>query len=365
MLFTQASQLEPAGITWLWHGRIPLGFITILEGPTGMNKSSLTRELVTAITTGQPMPVTNDQVSPSNCIVFDAENDLGYVRRCLDQIGANSSRVFIVGIPSANLTVDGLLQELETQLQECSAKLVVFDPFSKYFDKVINDAAKLRRVLEQLQSLAKKYNLAVVCIRHWVKSASRNSLDRGMGSSAFSQYARSVLAMVNDPKQNDKRVLIQTKSNLGAISPDISLQPYDKGGLLAVKFLGETQIDRQEIGRDPMQGRQLNEAIKFLYQQLSWGPKPCLEVCSCAKQQCISTATLRRAKSALQVESQKSGFGSGHPVYWCLPEGDANSAIHRECIDELCNHLSNGSPLDRLTQNAANKGKLPPGGPTS
>ena len=53
---TILSYVESQQVDWLWHRRIPLGKITILDGDPGMGKSLLSIFIAACVTTGQPMP---------------------------------------------------------------------------------------------------------------------------------------------------------------------------------------------------------------------------------------------------------------------------------------------------------------------
>ena len=50
------SDVEIQQIEWLWHGRIPLGKITLLDGDPGMGKSLLAINIAACVSTGHPMP---------------------------------------------------------------------------------------------------------------------------------------------------------------------------------------------------------------------------------------------------------------------------------------------------------------------
>jgi hypothetical protein len=53
---TFLSDVESQQVDWLWHRRIPLGKITILDGDPGMGKSLLSIYIAACVSTGQPMP---------------------------------------------------------------------------------------------------------------------------------------------------------------------------------------------------------------------------------------------------------------------------------------------------------------------
>src|SRR5258708_6963048 len=50
------AEVETRPINWLWHQRIPIGKITLLDGDPGMGKSLLAIDIAARVSTGQPMP---------------------------------------------------------------------------------------------------------------------------------------------------------------------------------------------------------------------------------------------------------------------------------------------------------------------
>jgi transcriptional regulator with AAA-type ATPase domain len=56
---TPLSEIETQQLTWLWENRIPQGKITLLEGDPGMGKSLLALDIAAHVSTGRPMPATN------------------------------------------------------------------------------------------------------------------------------------------------------------------------------------------------------------------------------------------------------------------------------------------------------------------
>src|SRR5436309_1060282 len=53
---TILSEVETQQVDWLWHRRIPLGKITILDDDPGMGKSLLSIFIAACVSTGKPMP---------------------------------------------------------------------------------------------------------------------------------------------------------------------------------------------------------------------------------------------------------------------------------------------------------------------
>src|SRR6266851_2971574 len=50
------AEWQPKAIEWLWKDRIPLGKLTVIEGPPGVGKSMMVLDLVARLTRDAPWP---------------------------------------------------------------------------------------------------------------------------------------------------------------------------------------------------------------------------------------------------------------------------------------------------------------------
>src|SRR6516162_9683466 len=55
-VFVKLSDVQTKKLRWLWHSRIPLGKVTVLDGDPGLGKSLLSIEIATCLSTAKPMP---------------------------------------------------------------------------------------------------------------------------------------------------------------------------------------------------------------------------------------------------------------------------------------------------------------------
>lgn len=88
-----------------------------------------------------------------------------------------------------------------------------------------------------------------------------------------------------------------------------------------VEWLGATAISTASLLTPPNVEAQsaLSEAREFLEQTLQEGARPAEDVTSRAREAGISRSTLARARRALGVCSEKTGFGSEGSWLWSLP----------------------------------------------
>jgi hypothetical protein len=87
--------------------------------------------------------------------------------------------------------------------------------------------------------------------------------------------------------------------------------------------------------------RRLEEAKRFLRQQLATGPRPAKALIKDAKAAGIVSRTLHRAKDALDVQVQRHGWGQGGQWIWVPPLWQAQSdGLIRSTADKAEHVLS-------------------------
>ena len=60
------SELLPENIRWLWPGRIPLGYVTLLVSDPGAGKSLVALDIAARVSTGAPWPDQEGQIPSSS-----------------------------------------------------------------------------------------------------------------------------------------------------------------------------------------------------------------------------------------------------------------------------------------------------------
>ena len=258
------ADIETRPVSWLWTGYAPLGKLTILEGHPGMGKSLVLSDLIARITTGRTMPdgSASDLPGPANVLLLASEDDASdTLRPRLEAAGADLNRVYLwETIVSDDVSRLPALPEdtgtLASVVVEADVKLVVVNPLMSFLSPRIDawKDAEVRRVLTPLAVLAADLGIAVVAVRHWTKSPTLNPLHRGSGSIAFSAAARSVLMVGQHPEDDDLRVLVSLKSNLGPRPPALAFEIEQAGTAPVVRWRGPVDLattDLTSAGRDP------------------------------------------------------------------------------------------------------------------
>src|SRR5438105_3738459 len=89
------SKVTPKKLRWLWHSRIPLGKVTVLDGDPGLGKSLLSIEIATSLSIGRPMPnAATADLEPAGAVLLSAEDDLeDTIQPRLHLAGADLDRI--------------------------------------------------------------------------------------------------------------------------------------------------------------------------------------------------------------------------------------------------------------------------------
>lgn len=255
------SQVSPRAIDWLWTGWIPRKYITLVVGESGAGKSTVLADIVARITTGTPWPGETEWRAPGRVLWLGSEDgaeDMTVPR--LMACNANLERVIeIEGVRQGqSQTTFSMQDDIESVRQSLAFArdtqndpftALVIDPVTSYLPgrklrKVdMNDTGQLRSILEPWFKIAQEFNIALICVTHFNKDATRSMLHRVTGSAVFAQTCRSLCAMVERPDDGEfQKAMVQVKTNL----------PEHPGG--AWKF----ETSKLKVGEDPVNHKPIN-----------------------------------------------------------------------------------------------------------
>ena len=213
-------------------------------------------------------------------------------------------------------------------LQDAVAKLgdvrlISIDPVSAYLgdtDSHVN--AKVRGLLKPLAQLAQDLRVAILLIDHLNKS-NLKAMYRSSGSIAFTAAGRATWCFGQDPDDPENRLMLPVKFNLGPTPKGLSYRIQQFSPDVPVVAWGEAvTISADDIlqPEDTEERSERMEVMDWLKDQLAGGPAPARQIQQDAKAAGFVLITLKRAKKALGIISQKDAFSQGWS--WRLPEGD-------------------------------------------
>lgn len=334
---TRASDVKIRPIDWLWEGYLPRGMLTLLAGLPGCGKSTLALAIAATVTSAGRWPDGTPMRTPGSVLVWSSEDAADTVLTPrLMACGADLSRVHFVDKcrnedgslrafdPSTDMQ---LLQQQVENMPDLS--LMILDPVLSAVGGDSHKAAETRRGLQAVVDLAAARNVAILGISHFRKGGKASDpAERVIGSQAFVALARMVLIASKiedvDDAKNQKRIIARAKSNISAddggfefflqqseVKQGILAQGITWGGAITGSALAllndaegvESKVDEEKSARD--------NAADFLCEALKDGARPCKEIDAEAKEAGISIASLRRARSKLNVRSVKSAMHGG------------------------------------------------------
>ena len=346
---TCAADVIPRKVEWLWHGRVPLGMLTLFAGDPKLGKSYVTLAMAAAVSRGAPLPQGDAPDKPASVILMSAEDDLArtIVPR-LKAAGADLSRVHILEsiiLPrddSENRDRSGpQIERLPTLLaydldaieaavaRVGNCKMIVVDPVSAYLAGTDDHRnAELRGVLSPLKAMAERLNVAVVLVSHLSKGGGTNGKHRVIGSIAFVGACRANFLFVKDRNDTSgRRVLMcDNGGNLAPIAPTLSYVIEDRSDGPRVEWFDEPvaiTVDEAlaaelEAGLNAEQAAERCECDKWLRDTLARGPVLVNRIWSEGQNAGFSRDALKRAKSRIGAASDREGFGPGSKYFWRL-----------------------------------------------
>jgi len=323
------SEYESQEINWLWYPYIPKGGITILDGDPGVGKTYLSLALVAHLSSGQALPGEVDirdgnqgtgHRKPEKVLYMTAEDDPGLtLRPRLELMRANLPNILICEgtLASDGNTVEPLdlsttegLETLAALCEKYKPALIIIDPFVAFIGRAdINKANEVRPVMTPLNLLARKYDVAILLIRHLTKGARERIIYRGMGTIDIIAAARSSLLVAPDPDNPEIRIVFHQKHNLSRQGSSLGYTITDQG----FQWVGEVNvspIDALKPETVEARGKRTrDEAQEWLEEFLSQYPQGVSSqaVLEAAKNNGFSESTIRRAKKELDIAVKKKG----------------------------------------------------------
>ena len=329
---TLLSEVEPERVQWLWPGRLPLGKLAVLDGDPGLGKSAVTLDLAARVSAGLELP-DGEWCGPAGVVLLSAEDGLAdTIRPRLDASRADTERIVALstvvegGKAERTISLTQDLNVIERAIEYVGAALVVVDPLMAFLSAK-TDSHKdqdVRRALAPLAALAERTRAAMLIVRHLNKAAGGNTLYRGGGSIGIIGAVRSGLVVAKDPEDPERRILAANKHNLSRAAPSLVFRVETaSNGAARVAWGGTSSLSAGDILRepaDPEQRSALSEAKDFLLKELADGRVAAELVEKDADAAGISKRTLKRAKRALGVGSDKESDGSWS---WLPPNEEA------------------------------------------
>lgn len=339
------EQVVAENIIWLWENRIPLGMLSVIEGPPEQGKSTLMCEIMARLTTRRPMPYSEHIIDPAPCLLVAPEDSIAHVVK--PRLMANGADMKLVRhIKGVELTKDNktkverfvmkdeFLDLLEETVRAQGIKLVFVDAVMGLIPMKINaynDQQVRAEVLDPLTDLAQRTGAAVIIGRHWTKDAgNRRSHDRGGGSIAFTAAARSVLQVGCKGDDKETKYLAVGKNNL--VKKPLSIAYQIKSATVSandgsaiqtscIDWQGEHDIDIEELGRIP-NGSRTEECSEWLLARVGelGGAVASNQIETEAQARGFNLSMVKRSKAQLSNQGKIDSVQQSGQWWTCFPD---------------------------------------------
>jgi putative DNA primase/helicase len=332
-----------APIEWLWPGRIARGKLTVITGAPGSGKSTLAVRIAAAVSTGGLWPCGEGRAAQGLVVLICPDGDTDVLDPRLRVAGADLDRVRALRLETGSDPVRSFdlaheLEQLETAIaSRQDVRLVVVDVLHVASGRA--GAREARALFDRLAAFARRHNVAVVAL---AQAADADYLTRKPTHlSGFTlASARMAFAIEPDPADDDRRLLLQMKNELG---PD--------PGTLAFRITSHETTPGQSAGTvvfEPhrpgvsaheftaRQSRSFNsakaEAIAFLRDLFATEPQlPVRDIEAQARafgllkpnQPISQCRPLRDARLALELQAVRTGFAKDGAWNWVKPVAPA------------------------------------------
>ncbi|MCL2509224.1 MAG: AAA family ATPase [Oscillospiraceae bacterium] len=307
---TKASQHGTSEPEFLWFPFLPFKKLTVLQGESGIGKSSFILNIAALLSNGESMPFEPDgrASAPGNILYLNNEDDIEEViNPRLIAMGAALDRFHFVNEP---FLLDSECKRLENTVRELAVRLVIIDPLTSFLGKNhnMNTAQSVGNLMRALSRIAFSTGSAIVVVCHLTKNAAGKEIDRHLGSSDIMNAARSVLSATRENEDCDVVIVKHLKSTLAKRAKPFFYEIVDNG---VIEFIqGEEAISATD---EPLSSTKKEVAINTLQQILSNGAKPQPEIKAIFKGVNIGWRTVETAKSELGLEQFYDEDGTS---YW-------------------------------------------------
>ncbi len=209
-------------LSWVWHGVIPCGILSLIAGKQGLGKSFVMCDLAARVSTGSPMP-DGKQQQPGNVLMLAREDDARLVLMPrVKAAGADQARIhwsiFSNVETGEPMDLTEHIAELSKTVTENKIGLIFVDTFAAFAPAGTDSNAgqAVRAMLDPLTRLARETGAAVVVVAHLRKSGQGEgeAMDAIAGSAQMTAGVR-VAFMLEAGHVEGERWVHVVKSNLG------------------------------------------------------------------------------------------------------------------------------------------------------
>lgn len=300
------KNIEPKEISWLWRPYIAFGKVTLIQGDTGIGKTSLMVKVMADLSNGlYPPTMFRERLlpletgDPITTYYVSIENGIAdTIVPLFNRVGGNNEFVQYQDEMKEHFVLTG--DEVRECVRISGAKLIVVDPWQQFLDDASSsDNNAMRAMIRDVQNAAEETGAAVVLCGNYTKAVVRSDMGKGIGASELFNTLRSVLTVKYGDSPSERCMIASKMSFLGKeVTPVRFVQDED----YRISYVFDDEVDELEAGEEVVESASKADlTAAFLADLLKDGPMDSNDVKRAVQASGFSMTTVQRVKDKIVV----------------------------------------------------------------
>ena len=208
-------------IRWLWKPYCAFEKVTLIQGKTGIGKTSLVIKLIADLSNGIYPPTMyrrklqpQEHGEPIKTFYVTVENGMDdTIAPLFDKYKGNREMVEFQDEQAGHFELTS--EDIETAVAQTGAQLIVVDPWQQFLNGISStDNKAVRKMICDIQSTAERLGVAIILAGNFIKGIG-DDINKSMGASELANTLRCILTIRDDPDGDPAvRILEPTKMSL-------------------------------------------------------------------------------------------------------------------------------------------------------
>ena len=315
IVFEKLKNVTPKEIHWFWKPFIPFGKVTLIQGDTGIGKTSLMLKIIADLSNGLYPPVMyREHLQPQKTgapvltYYVSIENGIAdTIVPHIDFLGGNREYVIYQDETRGHFVLTG--DEIIECVERTGAKLIVIDPWQQFLDNASStDNDAIRNMIRNVQTATEITGAAVVLCGNYTKAVVRSDISKGMGAAELFNTLRSVLTVKYGENPSERKMVASKMSFLGKEMTPVTFVQNEDYMIEYIYDRNDDEEDEDDNPADKISGQsqaRRDQTADFLNNLLMNGPMDSNDVKRAVKDAGFSMRTVHRIKDGfVAVEKQ-------------------------------------------------------------
>lgn len=309
------KDVEPKEISWLWRPYIAFGKVTLIQGDTGIGKTSLMVKVMADLSNGLYPPtmfrerlLPQETGDPITTYYVSIENGIAdTIVPLFNRVGGNNEFVQYQDEMKEHFVLTG--DEVKECVRISGAKLIVVDPWQQFLDDASSsDNNAMRAMIRDVQNAAEETGAAVVLCGNYTKAVVRSDMGKGIGASELFNTLRSVLTVKYGDSPSERCMIASKMSFLGKeVTPVRFVQDED----YRKSYVFDDEVNELEAGEEVVESASKADlTAAFLADLLKDGPMDSNDVKRAVQASGFSMTTVQRVKDKIVVVERQPNKSS-------------------------------------------------------